>query len=523
MLLPIHKHRSILVEVAFILLMLPCFVPIPFTSFTANASLQQVHIITRHGSRRPLPKSSSTLDDTSESSLLTPLGQKQHYELGQWLRERYFANFTDVLVEYDPNDVLVESTAYERTIVSANSLVLGLFPRESRGLQLFNETADLIPVYTRARNNDLNLRAYDKCDSLHDNLETLYLSDLWKTMEMQNVALLQRLAQHPAFAKYVVQPTDDHLSSSAYIPLTELWNVYDAIHVVETECGIVAPDGNSTAIQKVCSELPDPTLLTSINESDRNSTKSLAQAVELLRFSPSVAGNKVGGSLLNLILQRMESKVNQTNNSNATTSTEAPRSLFVTSAHYPTLLGLLTALETTFSDRNIPEYASALIFELYQQEDESEFYIKIFFKSGDSNDTVPIVVSPICRTDLDKGCMLGQFIQETQSNRLSAEAWCQVCINSDVDVCSQYKLRQLSTMNVQNNENYLYVIAVFGGILFSAIIFVIWNLYRSRTRRALSETNEQLRVNTSNGNVESGETSVVAHDEANEVRMAIPV
>ena len=452
-----------------------------------TSGLRQVHVITRHGSRRPLSKSSTTLDDTSETSLLTPLGQKQHYELGQWLRARYINDFSDVLIEYDPNHVLVESTAYERTIVSANSLVLGLFPRESRGIQLFNETSDLIPVYTRARNNDLHLRAYDKCDAYHSSLEMLYASDVWKTMELENMPLLRRLASHPSLAKHVV-PNDDQ--SDPYIPLTELWNVYDAIHVVETECATNALDSGNSTVSQVCQELPDPTLVTTIEEQDRNATKRLAHAVERLRFSPSVAGNQVGGSLLNLILQRMEPTANYT--------PSASPFLFVTSAHYPTLLGLLTTLETTFTDRDLPDYASALLLELYRPvEDGPLHYVKIFFKPGDSVDVEPVMVSASCRTDLNEGCSLELFVKETRSNRLSTDQWCQVCNNSDVDVCLMYKLQQSLTSTsdkTENRDNYLFAVSFLAGILFAAIVCLLWIIYRSRSSRELKRSEDQ-RVN----------------------------
>jgi Histidine phosphatase superfamily (branch 2) len=444
-----------------------------------------------------LPKSSTTLDDTSESSLLTPLGQKQHYDLGQWLRERYLFPFAEVLTEYNPNQVLVESTAYERTIVSANSLVLGLFPRAARGLQLFNETPDLIPVYTRARNNDLYLRAYDKCDALQDNLEVLYASDVWKTMEMENMSLLQRLAMNPAFSKYVVQPADGS-TSEPYIPLTELWNVFDSINVVETECDSVVIDGNVTTSQ-VCQSLPDPNLLSSIDESDVNATKLLANTAELLRFSPTTADNKVGGAFLDLILQRMQSIANNTN---------APGFLYVTSAHYPTLLGLLSALQTTFWDRYIPEYASALVLELYRREEDGEHFVKMYFKSGDSLDTLPLVASATCRTDLDEGCLLRSLIQESQSKRLTAVEWCQECNNTDVDVCLQNKLQEQQSSPLVSDEpskkdGYLYFISFLGGVIFSAILFALWHCYHSRTGQEMPTTNEH----NETGNMDSGMVS----------------
>jgi hypothetical protein len=433
------------------------------------------------------------LDDTSESSLLTPLGQKQHYDLGQWFRERYHISLSNnVLEEYDPNQVLVESTAYERTIVSANALVLGLFPKAARGLQLFNETADLIPVYTRDRNNDLYLRAYDKCNALHDKLETLYISDVWKAMEMENMALLQRLAQNPAFTKHAKQSVQSGATKmESYIPLTELWNVFDAIHVVETECDSIEVVDGVMITSQVCQELPYPNLLASMDGNDVNATKLLANAVELLRFSPTIANNFVGGTFFHMILQRMEHMVIH-NNNNTTTS----RNLYITSAHYPTLLGLLNALDdTTYTDRYIPDYASALVLELYRRDKDGEHYVKIYFKSGDSLDILPIQVSTTCRTDMDEGCTFQTLWQESQSQRYTAVEWCQACNNTDVDICLQYQLQQqqqqqqvpttstgtLVTNNNNNNnnndrnENYLYFITFLGGAMTTALLFLLWN------------------------------------------------
>ena len=72
------------------------------TTSSSALELKQVHVVTRHGSRRPLPKTAVTLEETSETSLLTPLGQQQHYELGLWLQERYLDHFGDILDEFDP-------------------------------------------------------------------------------------------------------------------------------------------------------------------------------------------------------------------------------------------------------------------------------------------------------------------------------------------------------------------------------------------------------------------------------------
>lgn len=56
--------------------------------------------------------------------LLTKLGRRQHYELGLKNRKRY-SNFLNN--EYDPREILIYSTNFSRTILSAESLLQGLY------------------------------------------------------------------------------------------------------------------------------------------------------------------------------------------------------------------------------------------------------------------------------------------------------------------------------------------------------------------------------------------------------------
>eukprot|EP00954_Amorphochlora_amoebiformis_P023464 1360235-Amorphochlora_amoeboformis.AAC.1 len=58
---------------------------LPFTY--AQDSLLQVQVVTRHGARTPLTKEASSLREGGSS--LTPLGELQQYQLGEWLRSRY--------------------------------------------------------------------------------------------------------------------------------------------------------------------------------------------------------------------------------------------------------------------------------------------------------------------------------------------------------------------------------------------------------------------------------------------------
>jgi hypothetical protein len=77
--------------------------------------------------------------------VLQQIGKYQHYELGQWLRQRY----SEFLPEaYSREDIYVRSTDVDRTLMSAASNLAGLYPPE--GDQKWNENLDWqpIPIHT---------------------------------------------------------------------------------------------------------------------------------------------------------------------------------------------------------------------------------------------------------------------------------------------------------------------------------------------------------------------------------------
>ncbi|XP_026576182.1 prostatic acid phosphatase [Pseudonaja textilis] len=83
----------------------------------------------RHGDRSPL--SSFPQNSVKEDAWpwgygqLTKTGIQQAYNLGQWLKDRY-KNFLSP--SYKPKEIYVQSTDYDRTIMSAEVVLAGLFP-----------------------------------------------------------------------------------------------------------------------------------------------------------------------------------------------------------------------------------------------------------------------------------------------------------------------------------------------------------------------------------------------------------
>ncbi len=103
-------------------------ISVPAVLFAADKLIFAVDVI-RHGDRTPgqiLP----TVDYKWKEGLeqLTARGMKQEYELGAKFRKRY-VDETHLLPEhYQHGTIYVRSTDYERTLMSAQSCMMGLYP-----------------------------------------------------------------------------------------------------------------------------------------------------------------------------------------------------------------------------------------------------------------------------------------------------------------------------------------------------------------------------------------------------------
>ena len=88
----------------------------------------QVIVLFRHGSRAPLSNVYDLSWPTNLLGELTATGMRQQFNLGTQLREEYSNLVPDY---YDPDTFYVRSTDLNRTIMSAESFLLGFFPFES--------------------------------------------------------------------------------------------------------------------------------------------------------------------------------------------------------------------------------------------------------------------------------------------------------------------------------------------------------------------------------------------------------
>ena len=98
----------------------------------------------RHGARAPISINQNNLDDIKEKwtnpGELTASGMRMQYLMGLRNRKRYIEDYKLLSPTFDPHEILVYSTNYNRTLMSAYSQLQGLYPSKPEvGLSLTDE------------------------------------------------------------------------------------------------------------------------------------------------------------------------------------------------------------------------------------------------------------------------------------------------------------------------------------------------------------------------------------------------
>lgn len=133
---------------SFFHILLICLISFSISNIEAENEEELIFVLThfRHGARAPqnyLDKSEYVdyvFDHWERPGELTGMGQRMHYLLGLRNRERYI-NQTHFLSEkFDPHEMLIYSSCFNRTILSVASQLQGLYPQsEKLGEKLSND------------------------------------------------------------------------------------------------------------------------------------------------------------------------------------------------------------------------------------------------------------------------------------------------------------------------------------------------------------------------------------------------
>lgn len=123
-------------------------------------------LITRHGDRTPFTNiKNANYKWKTGLEQLTPIGMNEEYMLGKKLRKRYVDNLKLLKPNYVDDSIYTVSSDYNRTIESAECLLIGLYPPKT-GPKLANGKNALpygiqpIPVRTVSKNSHLIMMPY---------------------------------------------------------------------------------------------------------------------------------------------------------------------------------------------------------------------------------------------------------------------------------------------------------------------------------------------------------------------------
>ncbi|XP_056629788.1 prostatic acid phosphatase-like [Diorhabda sublineata] len=327
-------------------------------STSANKNLVAVVQIFRHGQRTPVqfytndPYSNITFWDGLEPGQLTNVGKRQQYQLGQFSRHRY-KDWLSLI--YDKNVFYAQTTDVDRTHMSAQANIYGLYPAE--GDEVWKPRLDWQPIPIHPADANV-ISSFPDCPN--------FIKEWANVLSSTYFLSLDKL--YAPIYKYLTEKSGDNITS-----LSEASDIYDCLKI-ESDVGLKIPDWSNIVF---------PQYLKNISG---YSFKSLSYTTKLQRLG--------GGPLLNEILKHFESfQVKATN----------PK-YKIYSAHDSNIAMILNSLGA-FDPPYPPDFASSIYFELRKK--NGKFYVNVFSKNN--NDFKPVSI---------RGCDLDCPLSEVRA-RLS--------------------------------------------------------------------------------------------------------
>ncbi|KAG7501569.1 lysosomal acid phosphatase [Solea senegalensis] len=334
---------------------------------TAERKLVYVTVLFRHGDRSPI-KAYPT-DPYQESDWpqgfgqLSQEGMRQHFELGHFLRKRYNGFLNE---SYNRHEIFVRSTDYDRTLMSAEANLAGLYPPS--GQQVFDPNLKWqpIPVHTLPKSEEKLLSfPLDDCPRYRQ-----LMSETEHAEEFVNMTI-----------KYqdIIELVGDKTGLNA-TSVESIWSVYDTLFC-ESRHNMSAPDWVTPQVLQRLKVLKDFEI------------KAIFGVYKQLEKS-----RLQGGLLLGEIVKNLTKM--------AAPDPEQQLKLMMLSAHDSTIAALHMSLDV-YNGRQ-PPYAACQIFELYR-EDNGSVSVSMFYRNDSTVDPYSQQL-PGCSLD----CPLEDFVRITR-------------------------------------------------------------------------------------------------------------
>ncbi|XP_063984985.1 prostatic acid phosphatase-like isoform X1 [Diachasmimorpha longicaudata] len=332
------------------------------------------NVLFRHGDRTPLDPYPN--DPWRNESLwpvpfgqLTNLGKHQHLELGRWFRARY-----DQLLprKYSFHDIYIRSTDVDRTLMSAEANLAGLYPPV--GEQIWDTLKWMpIPVHTSPEKEDNVLSGKKYCARYNYELNRVLNS-----LKMRKI-----IQDHQKLFDYLTKMAGKKIDD-----LEQLNYLYNNLFIESIY--------NRTLPEWTKPIYPDK-----------------LQPLAALSFETQ-ANNKILQRLrMGLLVKEMVDHMVQKSRN----ALVPDRKLFMYSAHDDTVANLLMTLG--LFEPHCPPYTATILIEL-RQNAKSQFVVTISYKNSTAEPT--LLTLPGCIP----ACPLSQFVKLTKD--IIPEDWDKECL-----------------------------------------------------------------------------------------------
>ncbi len=280
--------------------------------------------VIRHGDRGPVTEFPADPHKWPQGlGQLTPEGMRGEYELGKRFRARYVDENHLLPAVYDCDSMYVRASDVDRTLMSAECVLLGLYPMglaplTDAGTEGIPGRFQPIPIHTRPREYD---------DAL--------IPDVNKT-------------SGDTYKRFVYETPEWKAKQSEVSPNFERWSKVTGFHIKNLQQ--MSFIGDTAYIRKV-HHVPLPEGLT---QTDEDAMAEVGDWVFAAKFKPSEVGQVTGINLLKLIEKHLDDATKG--------SSKLKYALF--SAHDSTISSLLSAMKAPASIK--PPYSSDVSISLWK-------------------------------------------------------------------------------------------------------------------------------------------------------------
>lgn len=338
-----------------------------------QTELKLVQILFRHGDRTPVmnypndPYKESTWSKYGGFGQLTQTGMKQHFEFGKFLRDRY-STFLDSI--YSRAKTYVVSTDYDRTLMSAYSLLNGLYSPVEYQVWKANVSWQPIPVHTTSKESDVIFYG-QACPRFKQLQKEVEKSEEYKKINKR---------YQPMFD--VVDKNSGCLEKDgcAHMNLDDDWKVQNCLYVERTH-GLELPEWAKSIYDHIF--------------------ESRGWGFFFRNRSPEMARLQSGGILKDMRLN-IQKKIA------ANSSTDQIR---LYSGH-DTYVAAMTKLLSITKVINQPPYASAVSLELRKEVNGDNYFVQAYLKNNTPSN--PINYQNLKIHGCETLCPLDKFMQITQ-------------------------------------------------------------------------------------------------------------